>query len=207
LKKKISIKKILYKYNDELFIHPDLAIQLSSWISPIFSFYITKWIQKFNLNNTKIIEDQTKKIKLLNYKIKLFEKKYLKKQKRINYSEKNLIYILTTEYNENNRIYIIGKTQNLKNRLSVYNKSAEHKVIYYCECNNKAIMNTAELIILNKLENYKERVNRDRFVLPINKNINFFINIINESVNFLNKNEMTKEDIEIMLKSIKEDGF
>ena len=61
-------------------------------------------------------------------------------------------------------------------------------------------MNTSELIILNKLENYKERVNRDRFVLPINKNINFFINIINECVNFLNKNAMTKKDIEIMQK-------
>jgi hypothetical protein len=47
-------------------------------------------------------------------------------------------------------------------------------------------MNIVETIILNKLEEYKEKANRDRFVLPLEKDISFFTDIINESINFLN---------------------
>jgi hypothetical protein len=41
--------------------------------------------------------------------------------------------MLTTEDNRN---YIIGKTVILTQSLSNYNKSNEHEVIYYKECNN-----------------------------------------------------------------------
>ena len=45
-------------------------------------------------------------------------------------------------------------------------------------------MNIIECMVINKLQNYKELANRDRFILPIEKDIVFFTNIIDESVNF-----------------------
>jgi hypothetical protein len=45
-------------------------------------------------------------------------------------------------------------------------------------------MKIIEDLVLSKLKNYKEKANRDRFILPIDKNISFFINVINESINF-----------------------
>lgn len=45
-------------------------------------------------------------------------------------------------------------------------------------------MNIVECIVLNKLKYYKELANRDRFNLPIEKDILFFTNIIEDSVNF-----------------------
>jgi hypothetical protein len=111
-------------FEQETWIHPDLAIQLAQWISPNFALQVSKWIRLLCLNrkveiNKNLIDDMKDK------KIKLLEDTYLKKHKRIDYP-KNVIYILTTEENKKNRIYIIGKTVNLKNRLSVYNKTTEH---------------------------------------------------------------------------------
>ena len=108
----------------------------------------------------------------------------IKKQQRKDYPEKNVIYILTTEDNKKKRIYIIGKAQELKNRLSTYNKTSEHEVIYYKECKSKEVMNTVEQMVINKLQDYKEKANRDRFILPLEKDITFFTDTIDKSINF-----------------------
>ena len=79
----------------------------------------------------------------------------------------------------------MGKASNLKSRLSTYNKSEEHEVIYYQSCGTKENMDIIEKIILMKLEKYKEKVNRERVILPSDKNINFFKNIINDNINFM----------------------
>lgn len=94
--------------------------------------------------------------------------------------------MLTTEDNKNKRVYIIGKAKDLKNRLSTYNKTTEHEVVYYKECKSEEDMNIIEGMVLNKLKEYKEQANRDRFVLPIENDIIFFINIINVCINFYN---------------------
>ena len=47
-------------------------------------------------------------------------------------------------------------------------------------------MHIIELIVLNKLQDYKEIANRDRFILPIEKDISFFTDIIDESITFFN---------------------
>ena len=90
--------------------------------------------------------------------------------------------MLSTISHQKDRIYIIGKTTNLKKRLSTYNKTCEHQVIYYKECKNKDDMNIIELMILNKLDQYREKANRDRFILPVEKDILFFTNIIDYCV-------------------------
>jgi hypothetical protein len=171
-------------------IHPDLAIQLAQWISPIFSLQVSSWIRTLFTNGNvsidiKILEDKNKEIRLKDHKIQLLQDAFVKKQQRTNYPDKNVIYMLTTEDNKKKRIYIIGKATNFKNRLSCYNKTSEHEVIYHKEC-NKDMLNTIESVILIKLNEYQEKANRDRFILPSEKDITFFINIIENCINFFN---------------------
>jgi len=142
--------------------------------------------------NIKIIKEKDNELK-----IKLLENICIKKQKRINYSEENVIYIVTNEDNKKKRIYIIGKAKILKNRLSTYNKTSEHEIIYFKGCTTIELMNMIEKIVLLKLDFYKEKANRDRFILPIEKDISLFINIINESIDFFNKDKLISKEIEI----------
>lgn len=58
-----------------------------------------------------------------NAKIESLTKKYVKKQKRVDYKERNVVYILTTDLMKKERRYILGKAVNLTNRLSTYNIS------------------------------------------------------------------------------------
>ena len=171
-------------------VHPDLAIQLAQWISPMFALQVSSWIRTlFTTGNVsidvKLLEDKENELKLKDNKIKLLENIYLKKHKRVNYPERNVIYILTTEDNKKKRNYIIGKAINLTNRLSVYNKTAEHEVVYYKECKSEENMNAIEVMVLLKLRNYQEKANRDRFILPLEKDISLFTNIIDECINFI----------------------
>jgi hypothetical protein len=46
-------------------------------------------------------------------------------------------------------------------------------------------MELVEKMVLIKLKKYKEKANRDRFILPIDENINLFKDIIDNCVNFL----------------------
>jgi thioredoxin reductase len=135
---------------------------------------------------TELLEKMQKELELKDQKIKLLEDAYIKKQQRKDYPEKNVIYMLTTEDHKNKRLYIIGKAKDLKCRLSGYNKTAEHEVVYYKECKSEDAMNIIEVMVLTKLKEYKEKANRDRFVLPIENDIVFFTNIIDLCVNFYN---------------------
>lgn len=144
------------------------------------------------------IEIKNKEIKLKDDKIKFYEDKFLKKQKRIVYPNNNVIYMLTTEDNLKKRIYIIGKAENLTYRLSTYNKTCEHQVVYYKSCGSIENMELIEKIVIKKLDIYKEKANRDRFILPINKNIDFFKKIIDESIKiFENEDTLNDEKIDI----------
>jgi hypothetical protein len=174
-------------------IHPDLAIQLAQWISPKFALQVSKWIRSLFTNgkveiNIKLLKDKEKEIQTKDLRIQQLEDTYLKKHKRKDYPEKNVIYMLTTEDHKKNRTYIIGKAITLKNRLSSYNKTSDHEVIYYKSCSSEEDMHVIELMVLNKLREYKEVANRDRFVLPLEKDISFFTNIIEESIRFFSNN-------------------
>ena len=170
-------------------IHPDLAIQIAQWISSKFALQVSKWIRTLFSNgkteiNIKLLKDKEKEIILKDQKIQLLQDMYVKKQQRKDYPQKNVIYLLTTEDNKKNRNYIIGKAKELKNRLSSYNKTAEHEVVYYKECKSEESMNIVEMMILNKLNEYREKANRDRFILPIEKDISLFTNIIDSAINY-----------------------
>jgi hypothetical protein len=166
-------------------IHPDLAIQLAQWISPLFALQVSEWIRTlFADGNVSINIKLQNEVKLKDSKIKLLEDTYLKKHK-LKYYLENVIYIVSTEENIKKRIYIIGKASSLKNRLSTYNKTGEHIVIYNKSCKNKDDLTLIESIILNKLTKYREKANRDRFILPLEKDIVLFTDIIDDVINYL----------------------
>jgi hypothetical protein len=126
-------------------------------------------------------------------RIKLLEIKVSKKAERIEYG-KNVVYLITNEYLEQDRTFIIGKAISLSNRLSQYNKNAEHSVVYQKECKNAKQMALIEEIILYKLDKYKERANRDRFILPENREITVFTDVINQVWNLFDD---VAEDVSI----------
>ena len=192
------IKENSSDLNQNIWIHPYLAIQLAQFISHKFALQVNEWIRNLFINskvkiNIKLLDEIRSKeneirskeneIKSKENRIKILENTYLKKHSRKKYPI-NVIYLLTTEDHFKNRTYIIGKTTNLTNRLSVYNKTCDHQVVYYEKCIDKQMMNVVELLILNKLKQYQEVANRDRFILPLGNNISLFINIIKKCINF-----------------------
>ena len=121
-----------------------------------------------------------------NYKrIKLLELKNCKKGERSEHG-KNVIYVITNEYLERERTFIVGKAISLANRLSQYNKNAEHVVVYQKECKNTKQMSLIEEIILYKLNRYRERANRDRFILPEDREISLFTKVVDEACDWFN---------------------
>jgi hypothetical protein len=45
-------------------------------------------------------------------------------------------------------------------------------------------MKLVETMVLRKLDKYREKENRDRFILPIEQDIKFFKDLIDECINF-----------------------
>jgi hypothetical protein len=119
-----------------------------------------------------------------NTKISHLIKKYVKKQSREQISEKYVIYIITTQLMKKERRYIMGKATNLTNRLSTYNKSDEHEIIFYQSCGDPEIMSCVEAMTFQHLKDHREQANRERFVLPKDKEISFFSNAIKKSIDF-----------------------
>jgi hypothetical protein len=182
------VEKKIGGSNEEIFIHPDLAIQLAQWINSHFALQVSSWIRTLftkDIVNIKLLKEQENKMNKSTKKIKILEDMVLKKHRRIEYQESNVIYLLTTEDNKNNQIYIVGKATNLKKRLSTYNKTCEHEVIHYKSCKDENEMDLCEKLVLNKLKDYREQANRDRFVLPIEKDVKFFTGIIDNCVDFI----------------------
>jgi hypothetical protein len=170
-------------------IHPDLAIQLAQWLSPEFSIHISLWIKelfgKENFSfNLKILKEKENIIKDNLKRIKILEDLTLKRHRRTKYPESNVVYIITDKNNKKNRTYIIGSTIDLTDRLSIYNKGIENEVIYYKGFETEEIMKKAEQMVLMKLKKYQEKANRDRFILPIGKDIKLFTNVIDDALNF-----------------------
>jgi len=171
-------------------IHPDLSIQLAQWISPKFAIQISKWVRTlFNKGSVEIdinlLREKERDMRIKDHRIKQLESVCLSKQRRVEYPERNVIYILTTDDHLQRRTYIIGKAKNLTSRLSTYNKTCDHTVVHHRECKNEDDMITAESLVLSKLRDYREQANRDRFILPEDKDVSFFTNAIDTCINFL----------------------
>ena len=92
---------------------------------------------------------------------------------------------MTTDDHLERRTYILGKAKNLTSRLGTYNKTCDHQVVFYAPCKNEEHMGLAETLVISKLEEYREKANRDRFILPEDKEVSFFISKIKEIVSFV----------------------
>ena len=168
-------------------VHPYIAINIAQWISPETGVKISSWIHEIMLYNSKLknykqlcLENTEQKLK-----IECLTKKYVKLQSRVKYTDKNVIYILTTPSHKKEGKYILGKATNLTNRLSVYNKTDDYEVVYYQSCLDEETMALAEKCVFLKLKNYRQQANRERFILPSDQTIDVFINIIKDTIEFL----------------------
>jgi hypothetical protein len=174
-------------------VHPQVAINIAQWISPQFDVKVSGWVYeimmtgKVDITNTTSYKQLQKENKDQQIKIHRLTKKYVKAQPRVQYEERNVVYILTTKLMKKDRRYILGKATNLTSRLSVYNKSDEHQVVYYGQCKDENTMGIVETMVFSQLEKYREQANRERFLLPEKEEIEFFSNIINKSIEFFNK--------------------
>jgi hypothetical protein len=178
--------------NSQTWVHPQVAINIAQWISPRFDVKVSGWVYeimmtgKVDITNTKSYKELQQENKNKELKIKYLTKKYVKAQPRIQYEEKNVVYILTTKRMKKDRVYILGKANNLTNRLSTYNKSDEHQVIYYQECGDEETMALVESSVFHNLKKYREQANRERFILPKEEKIEKFIDSIKNSIDFFN---------------------
>jgi hypothetical protein len=170
--------------------HPQVAINIAQWISPNFDVKVSSWVYevmmtgKVDITNTKSYKELQKENKNKDIKIQFLTKKYVKSQPRVQYDEKNVIYILTTKLMKKERRYILGKAVDLTSRLSTYNKSDEHEVIFFGSCKDVETMNVVENMVFTCLNEYREQANRERFVLPENEKIELFSNAIKKSIEF-----------------------
>jgi hypothetical protein len=152
---------------------------VSAWV------YEVMMSGKVDISNTKSYRQLQSENKDKQIKIQYLTKKYVKSQPRVQYKEQNVIYILTTKNLKKERRYILGKAINLTNRLSTYNKSDEHEVVFYQECPDEEIMGMVETLVFQKLKEYREQANRERFILPESGNIEIFTDTIKECVKFI----------------------
>ena len=129
-------------------------------------------------NGEYILQEYKEKIEKQQKEIKILENKCVKSQSRIPYKERNVIYMIQDKYHKLERIFVIGKAVSLTDRLSSYNKTRDHEVIYYRECNSSQQMSCIERCVLYKLDKYRETSNRDRFILPNDKDVSLFTNAI-----------------------------
>ena len=172
-------------------VHPYVAINIAQWISPQFDVKVSSWIYevmltgKIDISKTKSFQQLRMENKDQKLRIQYLTKKYVKLQPRVQYNEKNVIYILTTPSHKKERKYILGKATNLTNRLSTYNKTDEHEVIYYQECPDEEIMAMIEQVVFQRLKDYREQANRERFILPENRTVELFIEAVKNSIEFL----------------------
>jgi hypothetical protein len=189
----LLIKHSIEQTNKEQYTwaHPQIAINISQWISPKFDVKVSGWIYevmmtgKVDICSTKTYLELQRENKGNKQKIKVMTKKYVKSQSRQQYLEKYVVYLITTRLLRKERRYILGKATNLTNRLSTYNKTDEHIVIYYKECKDENTMGIVENMVFNKLQEHREQANRERFILPKNMEESYFIDEIKVCVDFL----------------------
>ncbi len=73
------------------------------------------------------------------------------------------------------------------NQKSSYDKLSEFEFIYYKSFINPNQIKIAEDIILELLDKYRKKANRDRFILPVGEDIKLFTSFFDDVFLILNK--------------------
>lgn len=174
-------------------VNPKVAVNLAQWLSPVFAVQVSNWIYDLMTKgkvevNIKLLKEKEKTIKNCKKRIEYLEKQTLKRIPRKNLDNKfNAVYLITCDELEPNRKYIIGKAKDLLNRLSQYDKMSNYRVVYSKSFKDEIYMEFVESIVLHSLEKYKEQMNQDRFIRPVDKDLNIFkVAFVNASKRFEN---------------------
>ena len=171
-------------------IHPKVAINLAQWLSPEFAVQVSNWIYDLMTKgkvetNIRLLKEKDNEIKDKEKRIKHLEQKILKKIPIPKYDDsKFVVYLATNEHSEKKRKYTIGLAINLSKRISSYNKLEDHYPIYYKSFKDEEQMIVAEKMVLNKLNDYRMLESKDRFMLPLGKDIKLFTKVIDDTHNF-----------------------
>ena len=96
-----------------------------------------------------------------------------------NYTKRNTIYILTTPNMKKDRRYIIKKSKNPTKILEY------EEVIYFHDCLDEEKMNISKIIIFNKLKRYREHLDKEIFILPEGRDIEYFKDLIKKVIEFV----------------------
>ena len=103
---------IVSKTERHTWAHPQVAINIAQWISPRFDVKVSARVYevmmtgKVDISNTKSYRQLQSENKDKELKIQYLTKKYVKRQPRIDYKERNVVYILTTSNMKKERRYI-----------------------------------------------------------------------------------------------------
>ena len=182
---------------------PSFSLQVSKWIRELI---LTDKVELGKEKSNEELQEELNKIKnQLEEQIKLnvdFQKKteeymieigkkteenqdlankFVRLQKRETFPDNNVVYIVTNDEIKKERIYLLGKAVDMKKRLTSYNKSMEHKVVYYKSFKNMYQIKVAEMMVLYKLNQYKTKEKKERFLLPENQDISLFTKVIDDS--------------------------
>ena len=186
------VEKNIGGNHSSTWVHPDLAIQLAQWLSPEFALQVSHWIRTLFVKgkvevNIKLLKEQENIIKTCKSRIKHLEDRILKRQPRPKYdNSKFVVYLATNKKSMKDRLYTVGLARDLSERISNYNKMEDHFPIYYKAFMDEEQMKVAESMVLNKLYDYREKESRDRFILPVGKDIKLFTKAIDDTLNFFN---------------------
>jgi hypothetical protein len=93
--------------------------------------------------------------------------------------KEHTIYIFTTPNMKKYRRYIIKKSKNPTKILEY------EEVIYFHDCLDEEKMNISKIIIFNKLKRYREHVDKEIFILPEGKDIEYFKDLIKKVIEFV----------------------
>ena len=93
--------------------------------------------------------------------------------------KEHTIYILTTPNMKKDRRYIIKKSKNPTKILEY------EEVIYFHDCLDEEKMNISKIIIFNKLKRYREHVDKEIFILPEGRDIEYFKDLIKKVIEFV----------------------
>jgi hypothetical protein len=192
--------------HEDTWIHPDLAIQLAQWLNPEFALQVSHWIRTLFIEgkveaNIKLLKEKDNEIKYKDKRIKHLEQRILKKISIPKYDDsKFVVYLATNEHSEKKRKYTVGLANDLSKRISSYNKLEDaqanikyllahvsvHYPIYYKSFKDEEQMEVAEKMVLNKLYDYRMLESKDRFKLPLGKDIKLFTKAIDDTFIFFN---------------------
>jgi len=200
---------------------PSFSLQVSKWIKELI---LTDKVELGKEKSNEELQEELNKIKnqleeqiksnvelqkkTEEYMIEIEKKteenqvlanKFVRLQKRETFPDNNVVYIVTNDELEKERIFLLGKAVDMKNRLTSYNKSMEHKVVYYKSFKNMYQMKVAEMMVLYKLNQYKTKEKKERFLLPENQDISLFTKVIDDSYNWFQNIENIVVDTYVSL--------